>query len=334
MVRRRQHLIRAFILGLIAVAVLVTGIILLNNSDKDQYSEKRNTMSEGFGQLKTVTYGGITYKEKPAVTTLLIAGIDKPEATENLTENSYRDGGQADFLLLIAVDHTDKKIHQLQLERDTMAEIDILGIFGNEVGTRTEQLCLAHSFGKTPEDNAKYTIRAVERLLDGMEIDGYYMIDYTAIPTLNDALSGVTVKIEFDMTNVNPAWTKGSTVTLKGKEAESFVRARMNVGEGTNEERMVRQNEFMKNAIAKMKQKIKEDLSYGEQILEQLKGLSVSNMTSKRLAEELSKAREYETLAVEHPEGEYTIGKDGFVEFHMKEGAAVQWVLEHLYSRE
>ena len=97
---------------------------------------------------------------------------------------------------------------------------------------------------------------------------------------------------------------------------------------------MIRQNEFMKNAIAKMKRKTAEDLSFGEQLLEKLQGLSVSNMTAKRLAEELTKAKDYETLEVEHPEGEYTIGEDGFVEFHMKEGAAVEWVLEHLYSKE
>ncbi len=332
--KKRWHWIRAGILGLIAVALLVTGIILLKNSEKDQYAEQRDTMSAGFGQLKTVTIGGVKYREKPAITTLLICGIDKPEATENVTANSYRDGGQADFLVLMAIDHTDKKIHQLQLERDTMAEIDILGIFGNEVGTRTEQLCLAHSFGATPEDNAKYTIRAVERLLDGIEIDGYYMIDYTGIPALNDALGGVTVKIEFDMEHLNPAWTKGNKVTLHGKEAETFVRARMSVGSGTNQERMVRQNEFMRNAITKMKQRIADDLSFGEQVLDSLRNLSVSNMTSKRLAEEMYKARDYEILAVDHPEGEYTKGKDGFTEFHMKDGAAVNWVLEHLYSRE
>ncbi len=330
---KKRHLIRAIVLGLIAVAVLVAGIILLNENDKEKYADKRDIMSEGFGQLKTVTVGGVNYREKPAVTTLLIAGIDKPESVTNVTKDSYRDGGQADYLLLLAIDHTDKKIHQLQLERDTMAEIDILGIFGNEVGTRTEQLCLAHSFGATPEDNAKYTIRAVERLLDGMEIEGYYMIDYAAMPVLNDALDGVTVKIEEDMTSVNPAWTKGRTVTLKGKEAETFVRTRKTIGSGTNEERMARQNEFMTQAIAKMKEKIGEDLSFGETLLSQLQKVSVSNMTAKRLAEELYKAREYETLAVEHPEGEYTIGKDGFVEFHMKEGAAVEWVLEHLYTR-
>lgn len=331
---KKGHWIRAGILGLIAVVLLAGGIIWLNNREKDQYAEKRDEMSKGFGQLRTVEYGGLTYREKPAVTTLLIVGVDKPEATENVNEKSFRDGGQADFLMLMAIDHTDKTIHQLQIDRDTMAEIDILGIFGNEVGTRKEQICLSHAFGATPEDNAKYTIRAVERLLDGVQIDGYYMIDYSAIPALNDALGGVPVKIEFDMENVNPTWTKGSKVTLHGKEAEEFVRARMIVGSGTNNERMVRQNEFMRNAITKMKQRIADDLSFGEQLLDSLQNLSVSNMTSKRLADEIYKAREYKILEVEHPEGEYGKGKTGFVEFHMREGAAVEWVLEHLYTRE
>ena len=52
------------------------------------------------------------------------------------------------------------------------------------------------------------------------------------------------------------------------------------------------------------------------------------------LAEELVKAHDYEVLPVEHPDGEHMEGEDGFMEFHMKDGAAIDWVLEHMYSRE
>ena len=76
---KKRHWIRAGILGLIAVAVLVTGVILLNKSEQDQYAETRGMMTEGFGQLKTVEWNGAPYREKPAITTLLIAGIDKTE---------------------------------------------------------------------------------------------------------------------------------------------------------------------------------------------------------------------------------------------------------------
>ena len=332
--KKKQIWIRAGIIVIAAAAVLAAVLILLRNSDEAQYAERRGSMSEGFGQLRTVEYKGATYREKPAVTTMLIAGVDKEGAAHNVTAGTYRRGGQADFLLLLAIDHTDKKIHQLQIDRDTMTEVDILGVFGNEVGTRILQICLAHSFGSTPADNAKYTVKAVQNLLDGIEIDGYYMVDYTAVPVLNDALGGVTVNVEFDMTSVNPAWTKGSTVTLHGKEAETFVRSRMTIGAGTNEERMVRQNEFMEKAIKQMNKRISADNKFGETVLNTIGELAVSNMTVKRLAEELVKSHSYQILAVDHPEGEYGFGEDGFVEFHMRDGAATEWVLEHLYTKE
>ncbi len=330
---KRATLLKAVIICVIAVAILVTGIIILKNQDDQQYAEKRGEMSDGFGQLKTVAYHGNTYREKPAVTKILIAGIDKVDDSDDSIRNQYRNGGQADFLMLLAIDHTDKVIHQLQIDRDTMADVTVLGTFGNETGTRTLQICLSHGFGKTPEDNARYTLRAVQNLLDGLELDGYYIIPYSAVPVLNDALGGVTVNIGFDMTGVHPGWTEGSTVTLRGREAEDFVRSRMTVGAGTNEERMVRQNEFMQKAIAQLNRKIKNDLGFGESLLDRLQSIATTNFSQKRLTEELSKAYAYEVLPVDHPEGEYGIGEDGFMEFHMREGAATEWVLEHLYTK-
>lgn len=317
----------------VAAVILVVGLILLKQNDDSQYRESRGQMSDGFGQLKTVEYKGSTYREKPAITTLLIAGIDKVDDGSDSMQNRYRNGGQADFLMLIAIDHTDKVIHQLQIDRDTMTDVAVLGTFGNETGTRVLQICLSHGFGKTPEDNARYTMRAVQNLLDGLELDGYYMIPYSAVPVFNDALGGVKVDIAFDMTSVHPEWTEGATVTLHGREAEEFVRSRMTVGAGTNEERMIRQNEYMQKAVSQMNRMIKDDLGFGESLLAKLQSLATTNFTPKRLTEELGKAYDYEVLAIDHPEGEYAVGEDGFMEFHMKEGAATEWVLAHLYTK-
>ena len=330
--RRRRTVVKAAVLSLLAVLLLLAGLYFLKTQEDREYAENRGSMTEGFGQLRTVQWNGRTYREKPAVTTLLIAGIDKQD-TEKNAATVYRSGGQADFLLLLGIDHTEKKIHQLQIDRDTMTDVDILGVFGNEVGTRVLQICLAHSFGGTKEDNAKYTVKAVQNLLEGIEIDGYYMVDYGAVPLLNDALGGITVHLDFDMTSVNPDWTQGKTVTLHGKEAETFVRSRMTIGEGTNEERMVRQNEFMRNAITTMNKKISADLSFGEALLDTLSDIAETNFTKKRLLEELNVAYNFEVLPVDHPAGEYSIGPEGFVEFHMQDGAAVEWVLNHLYTK-
>ena len=211
--------IKAAVIALVGVAALAAAVILLNNNDNAYYQQKRGTMSEGFGELKTIEWQGDTYREKPAVTTILLVGIDKTNALEEVDTNEYRKGGQADFLMLIAIDKTDKKIHRLQIDRDTMTDIRIVGAFGTDAGTRVSQICLSHSYGATPEENAENTMWAVQNLMGDLEIDGYYMIDYGAMPTLNDALGGVPVRMQYDMTSVNPAWTKGKTVVLHGKES-------------------------------------------------------------------------------------------------------------------
>ena len=333
MSKQRNARIRGLILLIIGILILAAILIFLNVRENEQYRETRGRMSEGFGTLKTIEWKGTTYREKPAVTTLLVAGVDKDGTITETETSNYRNGGQADFLMLLAIDHTDKKIYRLQIDRDTMTEVAVLGVFGNEAGTRVLQICLAHSFGATPEANAKYTVRAVQNLLGGLEIDGYYMVDYSSVPVINDALGGVPVHLDYDMTSVHPEWTRGSTVTLHGKEAEQFVRERMTVGEGTNEERMDRQNEFMTSAISLLNQKMKENLSFGEELLSTIEKAAVTNFTRKRLLEELNKAYNYEIQPIDHPAGQHIYGEGGFMEFHMEPDAAVTWVLEHLYTK-
>lgn len=331
---RRRTFLKAGIITACVLALLILALILLRNADRERYRETRGEMSDGFGQLQTVEWKGSTWREKPAVTTILVAGIDKTDDSRETVSNEYRNGGQADFLLLVAIDHTDKKIHQLQIDRDTMADVTTLGIFGNETGTKSMQICLAHAYGKTPKDNARNTIRAVQNLLEGIQVDGYYIVDYSSVPVLNDTLGGVTVKIPTDMTAVNPAWTAGKQVTLRGAEAETFVRTRKALGDEDNINRMARQNEFMQQAIRQMARKVSEDVSFAGTLVENLRKLAVTNLTAAQMEEDLGKAHSYEVLSVDHPAGEHSFGRDGFMEFHMQEGAAVEWVLEHLYERQ
>ena len=330
---RKKYVVRAILSFGGAVVILVCLIIFLQQMNGNRYQEKQSEMTEGFGELRKVEWKGVTYQEKPAVTIWLIAGIDKTDNASNTATNTYRNGGQADFLLIGAIDHTSKEIHQLQIDRDTMTGVVTLGIFGNETGTRTMQICLAHSFGKTPQDNARYTVRAVQSLLEGIVIDGYYIISYSAIPEFNDALGGVTVHLEDDMTEVNPDWTVGSTVTLRGKEAEAFVRARQTVGSGTNQERMIRQKEYMQNAIAQMNRQISENPSFCNSFLQSLQSHATTNISITYLETELMKAYSYKILPVDYLEGEYSIGEDGFMEYHIQSDAAVEWVIQHLYTR-
>ena len=331
---RKPVLIRAAVILLAACAAFFVILKLMNQSwsEQHQFQETRETGNQSFMDEGVVERNGKRYLKKPALTLILLAGIDKDGSEAASPRVSYRDGGQADFLMLIAIDHEEKKIHQLQIDRDTIAEITILGVYGNETGSRDLQICLAHSFGARPEDNARYTVRAVRKLLNDLEFDGYYMVDYSAVPVLTDLLDGIPLTIPEDMTAVNPEWYKGHSVTLRGRDAETFVRTRKTVGSGTNAERMNRQAVYMRSVITRMHQKFSEDPRFSSKLLSTFRTIAVTDLTEQRLMEEISKARLYEVLPADRLPGRYEQDESGFAAFYPDEGSAMEWITAHLYS--
>lgn len=330
--RRHHAILRAVLILIVFAAAMFLLLRLLDRDWNSRYHEVREEGTQAFMDEGIVEWNGGRYRKKPALTVLLLAGIDK-DGTETVSRtNRYRNGGQADFLMLLAIDHGEKQIHQLQIDRDTMTDIVILGVYGNETGTRELQICLAHSFGARPEDNAKYTVRAVKTLLDGIDIDGYYMVDYSAVSALTDALGGVPVTIPEDMTSVNPEWYAGHTITLKGKDAETFVRTRQTVGGGTNAERMTRQAVYMRSAISKMNQTLAQDTSSASTLLSALKQTATTDLTEQTLLEEITAAHGYEMLPIDYLPGEYILAENDYVEFYPEEGSATAWIMTHLYN--
>ncbi|MGN1308036.1 MAG: hypothetical protein ACI4V3_10245, partial [Faecousia sp.] len=112
--------------------------------------------------VRTIYYNGRQYLLNDNLTTLLIMGIDDFELTES---NTYRNTSQADFLLLAVFDHESKTCSLLQINRDTMADIPVLGALGDHIGLTTGQIALAHTYGSGLEDSCENTVDAVSRLL-------------------------------------------------------------------------------------------------------------------------------------------------------------------------
>ena len=306
--------IKAAVIALVGVAALAVAVILLNNNDNAYYQQKRGTMSEGFGELKTIEWQGDTYREKPAVTTILLVGIDKANALENVDTNEYRRGGQADFLMLIAIDKTDKKIHRLQIDRDTMTDIRIVGAFGTDAGTRVSQICLSHGYGATPEENAANTMWAVQNLMGDLEIDGYYAINMDDIGAFNNAIGGVMVTIDGDLTAVDPEFTDGAEVLLSDEQAEKFLRARMSVGEGTNQERMSRQLQYMQAAYGRLINQLRENPAYINDLYAEVQDKVETDRSAKQLSEFAKYIGKSESLGFLQITGEVKEGdtlKDG-----------------------
>ncbi|GHU67148.1 hypothetical protein FACS1894184_06470 [Clostridia bacterium] len=275
------------------------------------------------------TYGDKEYIFKNDMTTILFMGIDKPSTAEEPDlMHKFRSGGQADFLMLFVVDHNTKKITRMMIDRDTIAEITTLGVLGNEMGTRYERLSISHAFGVGGEQSALLTIEAVSRWLLDIDINYYVAMNLDGIPLLNDAVGGVTVKLDDDLTQFDPSFIPGAVVTLRGEQTSWFVRTRMTIGDGTNESRMRRQRVYL-NALADIiSDRIHTNVNWIDKLFDALQGSMVSNMSRGRMVNEAYKAMEYETGPLDSLPGVHEIDYDGFMAFYPDEEKMTQWVLD------
>lgn len=312
-----RHRFRSALFWL-AVIVLssVTVFLYLNNPSNTNDGEPFGTLAHRFDSSLELEWDGSTWNYRDQeVINVLISGVDQGEfAADNA---GFRAGGQADFLMLVAIDRRNKTITPIQIDRDTIAEIDILGIMGDPAGTRQTQICLAQSFGSTGHDRCQNVVTAVSRYLFGIPIHYYAALDLSAIPVINDALGGVTVTIREDLSNLDPAMTQGAVITLQGSQAETFVRSRTSVqGDKTNVGRMQRQREYIISAADKIIQGMEHDKNYAPRLLKKLDGHILTNIPLDWLNTYLGPNTKYVQVDPLIPEGEHIIGKDGFVEFH------------------
>lgn len=321
---------RKLLLMLLLLVAVSIGIYLFFSLSEKQAPPVYGNLDERFRE-ETIAYNGVDYRVKPGLNTFLMMGIDQTE--ENQYNGKYRSGGQCDFLLLVVIDTQNKTVHRIQIDRDTMAEITVLGVLGNELGTSTHQICLAHGFGDGKEQSCQYTVEAVQRLMYGIDIDGYYAMNMKGIPALNELLGGVTVQIEDDFSQFDPSMVPGAVVTLHGDQTELFVRSRMSIGDGTNVSRMRRQQQYLANAITLAAQRVQEDEKFFSGLLDGLTPYTTTDIARGRIINEANRAARYTVEEILSLPGEHTEGEDGFIEFHADETALMQLVLRLFYEQ-
>lgn len=305
----------ALVLCVVVLAGLVYGAILMNRDEKpiDHAGSSVNAPDK-------LVYNGSEYPLKRHIQTVLLIGTDNPEVTEEQTEGipNFYVSTQADFLMLLVMDLQENTTAILQLNRDTMTDVPWLDVFGKFGGTEVKQLCLAFNYGDGGEKSCKNTVDAVSRLLFHAPIDGYIQVPLTAIPVINDLVGGVPVTITEDMTEVNPAFEKGATITLNGQQAEQFVRSRKNVSDGTNIARMERHRAYLDSFQQRAKQAFNSDSAFAKKILQKLADLMQSNLTAQEITDLITRLDKSEISPVRYPEGKLKIG-ERYYEFYVNE---------------
>ena len=277
-----------------------------------------------------VEYQGVDYRPKRRITSILLMGVDQ-ESGESERERGFRNGGQADFLLLLVLDDNAKTVFPILLNRDTMTDITALTSFGVELGSWSAQLCLAHSFGDGREQSCVFTQKAVSGLLMDCRVDHYCAMFLNGISVLNDMLGGVEVYLEDDFSIYDPDMISGTTVVLQGKQAEVFLRNRYGIGSQDNVSRMGRQKQYLENAKQSLEAKSNDNPAYVETLFNALEPFIVTDMGRGRSINLLDQARTYQWLPLRELTGEYAIGENGYVEFHADDSSIREIVIEAFY---
>lgn len=225
----------------------------------------------------TVEYNGKKYRRNTYVKAILCMGVDRSGSMTETTTHGF--GGQADGLFLIAQDTARNTLKILMIPRDTMTDITLTDLSGNVLGKGMQHLNLAYAYGDGREQSCKYMTEAVSDLFGGLKIDWYLAADTDAISVLNDEAGGVTVTVETEgMEARDPALVKGQTVTLKGKQAEAFVRFR-DVKKGHSAlYRMNQQQQYIKSFFETVQKKSSQDSGLVLRLFDKVQDYMVTNM--------------------------------------------------------
>lgn len=263
---------------------------------------------------------------------ILIMGIDDGQKIGE--SDTYVNYSQADVLYVYAINHKNKTYQAIQINRETMADVQTLTVEGEDFGIDKMQICLAHSYGKNDRERCLNTVDAVSKLLFDIPISHYISLEMGAIPVLNDQVGGVTVTIPAGMENADPAFVEGAQIKLQGKQTELFVRARGQLSNDTNEFRMQRQEIFMKAWKATAKEKMGTDSNLAVNMLLALSNYMYSDMSANSLADLASKLKDYKDLGTLTPVGEIIEAGEGhmFREFHVDKADLQKKIIELCYE--
>ncbi len=323
--RVRKNLVKV-VLYLLCIVFLILGIVLLLNAWEQQYYSYTSDDTEEESTSISVEYNGTTYKLNRHIDTVLLVGVDK--YLENTNSDTYINTEQADFLMLVIIDTENESFKVLHINRDTMTDVQALGVTGAVAFSSYEQIALAHTYGSGQEDSAENTVDAVSNLLYGVDIDHYITVTMDAVSIINDAVGGVTVTA---LDTINDDIVEGETVTLLGENALLYVRTRYGLDDSTNLHRMERQEQYLKALMEQFKAACEEDSDFALNTALEITSYMVSDCSVNDLSDFYSAMSEYEFTDYLTIEGEAVLG-DTYMEYYVDEEALYELCLELFYT--
>lgn len=322
--RKVKYAVAAVVAVILVIAVYFGATHL--ESTLRRHSDQAADAESSEHSADQVLYDGKWYEKNDRISAYLILGVDTDGTVAETTK-----AAQADFNLVVVLDKENEAYTLLQLNRDTMMDVRVLGTLGEETGTKYGQLALGHTYGSGKEDSCVNQMNCVSDLLYGVKFDGYIAANMDVVSMVNDQVGGVTVTIEDDFSQVDPTLVQGSTMTLTGKQALTFVRSRFYVDDSTNLSRMNRQRTYMEALTEKLKEKAGASNTFAIKLFRSIGDYTVANVDANEFGGLAQTLVNFENKGIVTIDGEAKRGEE-FMEFYADEDDLKQKVVNLFYK--
>ena len=236
-------------LALVLIAASVFGVLNLIGKKQLQKDtggvQSKLPSAITYDEGKTVEYNGRTYVLNENIVTVAAIGMDRESF--GLDDDKIGTAGQADFILIVTMDLKTGVVSSVMIPRDTMVDVDQYTTDGQYVGSKNMQICLSFAYGDGGETSSRNVLASAQRVLYGVPVHLYGVLDLDGIPALNDAIGGVSVTLQ---ENFGGSYA-GDRITLHGAQAETFVRSRDTSRMDSDTPRRARQIQYVQAYVDK-----------------------------------------------------------------------------------
>ncbi len=334
---KKRRISRNGVFGKVLVITLLIVLAAVAVICLHQWEKSRDGSEEDYETLSTqkerqiIRYNGQWYGLKENIETVLLIGLDKFDELAEKDEYTYINDRRADFLMLLMIDKQTESVSVIHINRDTMAEIRVLGVAGQVLSTKTAQIALSFSYGDGGALSCRNTMNAVSGYFYDLPIDHYIAVTMDAVGILNDAVGGVTVTVMDDFTDLYPKMRQGEAVKLNSEQALAYVRSRSALEDKTNLHRMERQRQYLTALYSALREKVHSVENFSVETLAKVNKHMISDCSINTLQDVVNYTVDFEMKPIQSIEGENKTGEK-FMEFYPDENKFKALVVDTFYE--
>ncbi|MFI9762989.1 LCP family protein [Streptomyces sp. NPDC051963] len=242
--RRRRRWVRGTALGVGVVVLAAGGGVWALYAKLDG-----NITSDKAAAAELARYE----KERPTALVkgamnLLVIGSDSRAGDGNSRYGKDSGTERSDTTILLHLSAGRRSATAVSLPRDLM--VDVPACLRRD-GSRTEPMFAMFNYAFQTGGSA-CSIRTVEKLT-GIRIDHHMVVDFNGFKEMVDAVDGVEICLKEPIRDKDAKLRlPAGKVTLDGEQALGYVRARKTLGDGSDTDRMNRQQRFLGALVHKV----------------------------------------------------------------------------------